>query len=214
MAKHPIKKFKTSKGSLEWVIIAGEGKENLNGRMKYNASIKLPADSPDLEAIKQFWAENKPAKFKKDAKSLGIYPAKVDSGEVDEDGKAIYVEDPDFKVLAFSTDATYQDGRPKIVQVYNSKARKVALPEGTSIGNGSIGAISGAMGIYTNESKSGSIIDAGVTLYLDAVQIFKLEEYSSNPGFEADEDEDGWEGGDDGMSGFEEPAADAPKTRL
>ena len=218
MAKNAIAKIKTPKGTLEWVVIDGDGKENLSGRMKYNASVRLPADSAIFESIEKFWADNKPAKYKKDAKSLGIYPAKVDSGDVDEDGKAIFVEDPDSKVLAFSTDTTYQSGDPKVIQVWNSKARKVKLPDGVKIGNGSVGSIAGAMGIYTNESKGGAIIDAGVTLYLDAVQVFKLEEFSSDPGFDADEsDEDGWDGEDDGMGDYEEPKADgkAPaKTRL
>ena len=36
-----IRKTKTPKGELRWVIITGEGKEDLQGNLKYSASILL-----------------------------------------------------------------------------------------------------------------------------------------------------------------------------
>ena len=206
-----IQKLTTPKGTLEWVTIDGEGKENLSGKKQYVANIVLEADSPVVEKIKQFWKDNKPNGFKKDAKSLGIYPHTADSGKKDEEGKAIYEEDG--KVyLAFKTGVSFPDGSTKVVTTYNSKAAKVTLPEGTKIGNGSIGCLSGAMGIYTNKApKGGAILDAGVTLYLDAIQILKLEEYTADVGFEVDEDEDGFTG-DEGWTGEESSESnDKPK---
>ena len=88
--------------------------------------------------------------------------------------------------------------------MYNAKGKLVEVGD-LKIGNGSVGVISGAMDIYTNKTKAGQIVDAGVTLYLDAIQIIKLNEYTQDPGFEAVDDEDAW-GGDE-WTGEEESAA-------
>lgn len=198
-------KITTPKASLEWVTITGEGKENLSGKMQYVANAVVPADSPIVEKIKAFWEANKPKGFKKDAKSLGIYPHSIPTDEKDEDGKVIYKEDPDNVTLAFKTGTTYADGSAKVINIYNAKGRKVALPEGVSIGNGTIGCIAGAMGIYANKAPKGnSIIDAGVTLYLNDIQIIKLEEYTQDAGFESHDDEDEAWDGDEGWTGEEE----------
>lgn len=208
-----IVKFKSPKGNLEWVTISGEGKENLSGKLQYVANVVVEADDPIIGELNKFWEDNKPSGFTKPAKSNGVYPHKVDSGKKDENGKAIYEEDG--KVyLAFKTGTSFPDGSTKKVQVYNAKARKVELPEGTNIGNGSVGVISGAMGIYESKTPKGAIVDAGVTLYLDAIQILKLEEFTSDAGFEAEAEEEGWTG-DEGWEGGEEEAAEpASKPRL
>ena len=215
MSKFPIKKIKSPKSSLEWVTISGEGKENLSGKLQYVANAVVEADDPLIAEIKQFWADNIPKGFKKDAKSLGIYPHKVDSGKKDEDGKAIFEEDGKL-VLTFKTGTTYGDGKVKVIQLYNAKAKKVALPEGTSIGNGTIGKIAGAMGIYENKTPKGALVDAGVTLYLNDIQIFKLEEYTTDAGFEADEEDedDGWEGDENSFEGEEAKPETKEKPRL
>ena len=213
MSKNPIAKFKSPKGPLEWVTIDGEGKENLSGKLQYVANVVIEADDPVIAEIEKFWETNKPKGFKKDAKSTGIYPHTVDSGKKDEDGKAIYEEDGKL-VLAFKTGTTYADGKTKVIQIYNAKARKVALPEGVAIGNGTIGKIAGAMAIYENKTPKGALVDAGVTLYLNDIQIFKLEEYTTDAGFEADEsDEDGgWEGDENSFEGEEsKPSTDKPR---
>jgi hypothetical protein len=192
-----IQKVKSPKGSLEWVTIDGEGKENLSGKMQYVANIVVSADDPILKQIDDFWAANKPKGFTKPAKSLGVYDHTVDSGKKDEDGKVIYEPDGT-KYLAFKTGVAFPDGSPKTVQVYNAQAKKVSLPEGVKIGNGSMGKISGAMGVYQNKTKQGVVIDAGVTLYLDAIQIFMLEEFTEDAGFDAEEGEgSGWTGGEE-----------------
>jgi hypothetical protein len=193
-----IEKFKSPKGLLEWVTITGEGKENMSGKMQYVANVVVEADDPVVQKIKDYWEANKPAGFKKDAKSLGIYPHMVPTDQKDEEGKTIYEEDGKL-YLAFKTGTTFPDGKHKKVQVYNAKAKKVELPEGTMIGNGTIGIIAGAMGIYVSKTPKGAITAAGVTLYLDAIQITKLVEYSADAGFAA-EDEDGWSG-DEGWDG-------------
>ena len=203
-----IAKFKSPKGTLEWVTIDGEGKENLSGKLQYVANVVVEADSPIVAQIEKFWEENKPAGFKKDAKSNGIYPHKADTGKKDEDGKAIFEEDGKL-YLAFKTGTTFPDGSTKKVQIYNAKARKVELPEGTKIGNGTIGVISGAMGIYQNKTPKGALVDAGVTLYLDAIQVLKLEEFTTDAGFDADESEEGGWTGDEGWTGEEESTGSA-----
>ena len=200
-----IVKFKSPKGELEWVTIDGEGKENLSGKLQYLASVVIEADDPIVKQIEDFWNKNKPKGFKKDAKSNGIYPHNAPTDKKDEEGKTIYEEDGKL-VLSFKTGTTFPDGSHKKVQVYNAKARKVELPEGTKIGNGSIGVVAGAMGIYTNKTKQGAVIDAGVTLYLDAIQIFKLEEFTTDAGFDASDEEDGWSG-DEGWTGDEESSS-------
>ena len=194
------KRFISPKGELEWVTISGEGKENLSGKMQYVANVVIEADDPIIKEIEEFWEANKPAGFKKDAKSLGIYPHKADTGEKDEDGKAIYEEDGK-SYLAFKTGVTFADGKQKVVKVYNAKGKQVSLPDSVGIGNGSIGAIGGAIGIYTTTGPKGNILDAGVTLYLNSVKIYKLEEFTGQEDFAEDPDAEGWTGEDDSFEG-------------
>ncbi len=213
-----IKKFESARGALEWVTITGEGKANMSGKLEYLASLVLEGDAAEaLKAeIDAFWAENKPAKFSKDAKSLGYYAhtANVD-GAVDEDGKKVY--SPTGKTsFRFKTGTTYKDGKQKLVQIYNSKGNKVSLGD-TTIGNGSIGRIKGAMGIYINANpKTGQAIDAGVTLYLDSIMLLKLEQYETG-GFSASDEDAEFEAIGEDFVGEEtpaEPAATPSKTRL
>ena len=204
-----VKKCISPKGELEWVNISGEGKENMSGKMQYVASVVLDGEAAEkMKAeINAFWEENKPKSFKKDPKSLGFYAHSKKTDETDEDGKAIYEEDGK-TLFQFKTGTTYNDGKTKVIRTYNSKAKEVALGE-TKIGNGSIGAISGAMGTYENKTPNGkTIVDAGVTLYLDAIKISKLVEFTQATGFEADDDDDGWEG-DEGWEGDDSDAPSA-----
>ena len=212
-----IKKFESARGTLEWVTITGEGKPNMSGKLEYLATLVLEGDAAaTLRAeIDAFWAENKPAKFNKDAKSLGYYDHTEATGDVDEDGKKIYA--PTGKTsFRFKTGTTYKDGKQKLVQVYNSKGNKVVLGD-TQIGNGSIGRIKGAMGIYINANpKTGQAIDAGVTLYLDSIMLLKLEQYEAG-GFSArDEDAEFEAIGEEfvGEEATSDQAASPAKTRL
>lgn len=216
-----IQKISTPKAELCWVNITGEGKENLSGARKYVATALVPKDCQLVKDIEAFWKENKPSGFKdtkkddknpKGYKSIGVYPHKVDSGEVDEDGDKIYVEHEELVELRFSTGTTYKDGKAKVIDIYNAKGRKVKLPEDVLIGNGTLGCISGAMGIYEAKAK-GKTVDAGVTLYLNAIQVIKLEEYSQDAGFEAHDDEEGgWTGEDESWEA--ETESSEPKVKL
>jgi hypothetical protein len=210
-----IEKTKSPKGELLWVTITGEGKENLNGTMQYKAELVLDPNTNDdhaayLAKIDEFWEANKPAGFKKKAKSLGWYlndPILDKDGEhvLDEDGEKTYVAIKDGgKVrLSFKTATTFPDGKEKVVKTYNSKARRIELGD-VSIGNGSIGYVGGAMGIYTVKDKSGKkVIDAGVTLYLDGIMLTKLVKYEGGDvGFDAEADDNMDE--DEGFTGIGE----------
>lgn len=212
-----IKKFESARGTLEWVTITGEGKPNMSGKLEYLASLVLEGDAATaLKAeIDAFWAENKPAKFSKGPKSTGYYPHTEATGEVDEDGKKIYA--PTGKTLfRFKTGTTYTDGKQKLVQVYNSKGNKVVLGD-TQIGNGSVGRIKGAMGIYINANpKTQQVIDAGVTLYLDSIMLLKLEQYEAGGFSTHDEDAEFEAIGEEfvGEEAAPEQSASPAKTRL
>lgn len=178
-----VEKILSSKGKLEWVNIK-KPKENLNGVLQYSLNLVLEENDPFIEKILSFWEENKPKGFKKQPKSTGIYEhyTKDENGEKQPTG---------LKTLSFKTGTTYQDGSDKKIKTYNSKAREIILDDETNVGNGSIGVVSGAMDVYIVKSPQGAIIDAGVTLYLDSLQIIKLVKYSNNPGFMSIEDQDG-----------------------
>ena len=216
-----VMKTVTPKGELAWVTHQGEGKENMSGKMQYVASLILdPINNKEhkdyIVAIDSFWEANKPEGRKK-AKSLGYKlsdPLLDDKGEkqYDDDDKLIY--DPKGRVtVTFKTGTTWPDGKTKVVKIYNSKNKIVSLGD-ASIGNGSIGHLSGAIGIYINKNKQGKIMDAGATLYLDAIQLKKFVEYTGgDAGFAASEDED-----EDAFVGVDEDAGfdgeDAPTPRL
>lgn len=210
MAKNPIQQFQSPIGDLEWCIIDGEGKEDLQGNMKYQVQLVLDGEKEEQlkKELDEFWEANKPAKIK-EPKSMGYYAHKVPTGEEDEDGAKIY-EETGKTTFAFKTGTEYADGNPKIITIFNDKGKEVDL-KGKKIGNGSRGRINGAMSIYTVEQK-GKIIQAGVTLYLNAIQLAKFIEYVGGPNFdEMPEDESEFEGVDsDGMDALDEKE-DAPK---
>ena len=207
------------KGELAWVTIDGEGKENMSGKMQYVATVILDPKNVEehqafLDKIDEYWEEKKPEGRKK-PKSTGysLYdPLLDDDGEKqykeDDEGNKKLIMDPDGRVgVQFKTGVKFPDGKTKKVKIFNSKNVEVGLGD-QKIGNGSVGRISGAMGIYVNkEPGSGKVTGAGVTLYLDAIQLVKFEAYEGgDAGFEADdEDEDGFTGVDED-SGF----GDAP----
>jgi len=196
-------KINSPKGELAWVNITGEGKENMSGKLQYVASLILdpknvPAHQEFIDKIDEFWADNKPQFMgKRKAKSLGYSlcdPLRDAEGQPirDEEDKVKY--DPDGRVtVSFKTATTFPDGSTKIVRIFNAKNKEVALGN-KKIGNGSVGFVSGALDIYEVTDSKKKSIDAGVTIYLDAIQLVKFVEYSSDAGFEAVEDEDAWTG--------------------
>lgn len=196
-------KIRSPKGIAEWVTITGEGKENMSGKMQYVANLVGEQTDEAIAAFKAkieaFWEENKPEGFKRKPKSLGWYyreKLKDEEGSVleDEEGNALFNKEGKI-YFAFKTGTTMPKGNTKVVRTYNAKAKQVHLGE-ASIGNGSVIQISGAMGIYANKDSKGKILAAGVTLYLDSIQIHKLVEYSQDPGFEASDDDDAFTGDD------------------
>ena len=201
-------KIKSPKGELRWVTITGEGKENLSGKKQFVASIVLDASVPAhkefMDSIDAYWEENKPAKYSLAPKSLG-YTALT---EKDKDGNK--TEIPGMFYATFKTGVTFPDESAKVIDIYNAKGKKTSIGNQT-IGNGSVGIIAGSMGIYENK-KGNAILNAGVTLYLDAIQLTKFVPYEHDAGFAAEDDENGWTGDDDSFEGVAEAAPTQAKT--
>lgn len=196
--------YTTAKLPLMWVKITGEGEEDQQGRLKYLASVLLSEDQKtELEAtITDFWKENKPRGAKK-MKSNGISKEMRKTEETDEDGDPIKEHTGNY-LLQFKTNAVWPDGKQNKIKVYNAKGNPVDMGD-TKIGNNSIGKIAGAYDIYAIKDKNGNITNAGVTFYLNGIQVSKLEEYTGGGvNFEADEDEEGWTGEDDTFDGVVE----------
>lgn len=197
----PTKRLVTPKGDLAWVFITGEGRKDLNGNDRFVASVKYPNGADELAKvqaeIKEFWDENKP-KGKGKPKSTGV---KV---ETDKEG-----EETGFTLVNMWTGTTFPNGNPKVVKTYNSKGAEVSLGS-KSIGNGSVGSLSGTMAIYENGP------NVGVTIYLNAVQLSKFVEFSQDAGFEADDEEGftGLEGTDFDESDEDVPHQPSPKVKL
>jgi len=195
MAKQPSENFTTSKfiptkeGELRWIFIDQPGKENLQKKMVLQASLYCKTDSKGCQALKDkledFWEANKPAGAPPAAKSYGW----TDVEEKDEEGNTVYegkgknavAKLTGETVFAFWTGAVWPDGKPHAIDIYNAKGAKIALG-GKKIGNGSFGAISGAMSIY--DAGKGA---QGVTLYLNAIQVTQFVEYSQDAGFGEEE---------------------------
>ena len=205
-----LTKFKTSDyipckdANIMWVFIDPPGKPDLNGKPRFVASLYVKTASPECAALKKaiedFWEENKPKGAK--IKSLGFRTVV----EKDKDGKEVETE---FTSFNFWTGTTYADGNTRLIDIYNAKGNKVSLG-GKKIGNGSKGAISGAMDIYDNGPSA-----RGVTLYLSAIQLTKFVEFTSDAGFAAqEEDEDAFEGVDTFEGTTSAPTETTGKPRL
>ncbi len=187
-----VQKIVTPVGKLQWVVVTGEGKPDLQNNFKYQASLLLKAGSEELSELQStvdaFWKENAPKGFKV-YKSCGINPI------LDKPKKEGGQPTGDF-LLQMKTGTTWPDGKPKKVTIKNSKGAEVQIGD-TLIGNDTVGRLSGTLSIYT--VKTGKTInDAGVTIYLNGVQIVNLIEYVADDGMDALEVEDGWTGNEDG----------------
>ena len=159
-------KIKTPIGELLYVAVRGTGAQNYDGDgYEYKASIKLPKkDGKKLyKKIVDFFNENKPSKCKDDAPANNIYH-KTDDGDM---------------LFTFKTKVEF-DGKPVKVRIYNSKNEEKEPPEGTLIGNGSKGVISGQLAVYSN--KKGD--NAGVSMFLNGIQLAKFVPYVPDSGFD------------------------------
>lgn len=203
-------KVATPVGELHYVNISGQGKENYNeDGYEYVATVYLDKTKPE---VVEFIAKIEDVKLSgpkdKSLQTSGYF----DLFE-DEEGKLFAHTDKktggkptNFIGARFKTKTTFSDGKPKKITVYNAKKKVVELGE-RRVGNGTIGAISGAMELYTNGKKW------GISLYLNAIQIVKFLEYVGDAGFEDQEGD--FEGFDDSgdfevKSAPESKAADKP----
>lgn len=204
---------KDAKGELKWLFIDGEGKKNLSGVLKFTAQVVLTPKQaePYIEQVKAFWEENRPSTWKV-TKADATKDTSLKVGDLKDPTSLGYKENEDGNIVfTFNTNPTYQDGTAKVIDIYNAKARKISLG-GKKIGNGSLGALGGVMDIYENKPTS-----CGVTFYLNAVQLTKFVEFSLDAGFEASDEEGGFDGVDSSMNQFEsqpEGEEEAAKPRL
>ncbi len=193
-------KMNTPSGELLWVSITGEGKLDLQGRPKYQATVLLSAESakPLQDKIMEYWEANRPKGIKK-PKSTGWYPHTIKTDEIDpETDKAIYKEDPQGRVeFRLKTNTTWpKDNKPVIVKTFKPKldnGKLVPINLGDKeIGNGSLGSLIGSFDIYTVKSPNGAIMDAGITMYLGGIQLQKFIAYEGSElsGTEMEEVED------------------------
>lgn len=197
----------TPKGELYYVNISGQGKQNYNeDGYEYTATVYCEKDDPETVALIEKIDELiGPVPKGKTLKSQGYRPVwKNAEGNYfvptanrkggDEEGD----EETTLLAFAFKTGTTFEDGKTKKINVFNSKAGKISLGD-KKIGNGSIGRISGKM----KRNENGK--DISVSLFLNGVQINKFVEYVDDGGFEADDDEEGFMGVEtDGTEGMEE----------
>jgi len=201
MAKAKAKNFVSEKGELMWMFIDGEGKKDLNGKPRFQASIRYKNKSKELTEMKkiiaEYWKENGPKGRKQKSNGIREEFEKV----LDKKGLVVLDENGSpkekatgYHLVNYWTGITFQDGKSKKVDIYNAAGAKVMFTK--KIGNGSIGWISGAMGIYDRED------GCGVTLYLNAVQLYKLIEFVGTTVLATPEDNDGWTGADE-ETGFE-----------
>jgi hypothetical protein len=173
-------KVVTPNGALKYCTITGQGRPKLKakGKFVYQASVIVTKDQAKefKKIVDEFFQENKPSGYKKDT------PANKIIRDIEGDKKN--------KLITFSTNTVFEvDGEEQKtkIKIKNSKNQERELPEGVSIGDGSKGAISGKLAIY------GDSDDAGVSMFLNAVQITKFVEYKSDDGFEAVDDDDGFD---------------------
>lgn len=188
----------TPVGSLNYVQISGQGKQNYNeDGYVYVATVHLTGDKAEalkakLDDVLGEIAKGENLKSRGYRELMededGIYTPTSNTKERDANAKPTGIT-----AFTFSTATTFSDGKPKKISVYNSavpKPQKINLGD-KKIGNGSEGAISGNLKRY----KKGK--DVGVSLFLNSVQLVKFVEYTEDAGFEGVEG--GYTGEDEGV---------------
>lgn len=217
-------------GDLEWVTIDGAGKDDMNGVPHFWATLVLDPDGVDENTsearkkehsefksmLEKYWDDNKP-KGNYEIKG-GIKPHKVPTGEKDEDGDNIYEETGKYQIVV-KTKTQFEDKQGNIVdkkiKIFNAKGAEVSLGD-KKIGNGSKGRIGLAMRVFT-AGKGKAISAAGLSFYLNKIQLSKFVEYTGD-GFDAldeslEEGED-FEGIGEMGAVLEESSAQSEKPRL
>lgn len=194
MARKALKQaFKTPLCELRWVNISKEGADQSMEKdgskmMKVATAIITDAQAKTNVAneLNSFWdycKEELNLKKGQAPKSLGFKEL------VDDDGNLTGEVS-----LLFKTNVTFPDGSDNVIKVLNARGKEVDLGD-KKIGNGSIGVIHGEVAYY---DAAGS---KGLTLYLKAIQLKKLVEYTANIDAEdlSDGAEDEFTGESDGM---------------
>lgn len=205
-------------GDFEWVIVTGQGKLNTlkkpdaagNKHYEYQATLLLSADDEDCilfqEEIMQYWEDTRPKKFAKASpKSCGFKPHKIKTDKIDPETEEVIWEEDGLIAFTFKTNTTYGDGKDKVITIFNAKGREVQLGD-RKIGQGSRGRIKGVIKGYEQPK------EAGVSLYLNGIQLSKFVPFVGGTSFDEleDGDEDGFEGFDeDGQEALEEADKEA-----
>jgi len=164
-------KITTPIGELMYVNVRGQGKLDYDGKFyEYTAGIKLnKKDAKKLYAeICEYFEANKPTWFKGDEPTNKV-KRKQDDGDF---------------LFNFKTKVAFEgkDGnvKPTKIGIVNAKNHYVELPEDEGIGNGSIGRVSGTMTIHSDKRAN----RAGVSLWLNNVQLLKYVKFVPNTGFD------------------------------
>jgi len=181
-------KVKTKVGSLKYVFITGEGRNNaMQGeepRMQYVASLCVPKDGEVHKHFKkQIDDEWKTYKEQFSVKGLpktnGIKDElmKDPGGEIDPETEEIKKVPTGKVLITFKTNTKWPDGNPQVVKVFDGKGKNITEAVHSAdwaIGEGSTGIIHGsAVGNNTGGTHK-------VTLYLTAVQLAKLVKYEGD----------------------------------
>lgn len=156
------------------------------------AAFKADLDKRHAAAIAAA-EKKKKADPKRAKKQLVINPPYRD--HLDEDGNPV---EGKFEITA-KTSAEKEDGTPKTIRMFDGKGK----PAKANIGGGSKLQLNVTPGAYDSN------LGAGLSLYLNAVQILSLEEFSGGnaKSFGFGEHQDGYEGSDDSSAGSGETDA-------
>lgn len=181
-------KVKTQVGTLKYVFIDGEGRNQAmpgeEPRMQYVASLSVPKDGPVHKHFQaQIDAEWKAYKEQYGVKGMPKTNGIKDEMQKDPDGKIDPATEEIQKIptgnvlITFKTNTKWPDGNPQVVKVFDHKGVDITNAVHAAdwaIGDGSTGIIHGsAVGNNTGGTHK-------VTLYLTAVQLAKLEKYTGN----------------------------------
>lgn len=163
--------FKSPIGELRWVYINEGGVDTSfakdGSKVQKVANVVLNEEDAQeaIDQLNKIWEElraNAGIKVLK-PKSLGIK----------------YYKDPETQEptgevgFCFKTNAYLPDGKDSPVVIFNAKGDKVSLGD-KKIGNGSIGIVHGEAALYEFKGTY------GITLYLKAIQIVKLVEFTGS----------------------------------
>lgn len=170
------KKMVTPIGQLNWVNISGEGKKGFedDDPREYVASLIL--DEKETEAfmkeLKEFFKANtKP-------NTVMHWPKAVPIKDMDGKTPELFEAGDPRTIFQAKTRTHFQDGKKKIIKLYNSTGKEFILPEDKQVGNGSRGRLNVTAAITSFKSKS------GVSLYLNSIQFAKFVEYVEDSGFD------------------------------